>query len=106
MCSAEVDHLLFSPDGTHLLICSHTSSAYDGLGHLRLSILTQSSSQADEWSLAWDEVVCDWSVRGVHDLNPLEPHVKRVLKARFLGEPRRVWLSSSQLPLLWPRDCG
>ncbi|KAG0151549.1 hypothetical protein CROQUDRAFT_36628 [Cronartium quercuum f. sp. fusiforme G11] len=92
MCPAEVDHLLFSPDGTHLLVCSHTSSTHPGLGHLRLSILVQSSSKADQWSLAWDEVVCDWSVRGVHERAPLEPHVKRVIKARFLGEPRRWFI--------------
>ncbi|CAH7668111.1 hypothetical protein BY996DRAFT_4586440 [Phakopsora pachyrhizi] len=89
MCPAAVDHMLFSPDGTHLVICSHTSSAHDGLGHLRLSILIQASSRADEWRLAWDEVVCDFSVRSVHDSSPLEPHTKRVLSARFIAQPRR-----------------
>ncbi|KAH9813582.1 hypothetical protein DFH28DRAFT_896261 [Melampsora americana] len=91
---SEVDLLLFSHDGMYLLVCSHTSSTFYGLGHLRISVLIQAHDRVDKWELGFDEVICDWSVRGVLDNEPLEPHIKRVLKARFLGEPRKWSIES------------
>ncbi|MBW0512443.1 hypothetical protein O181_052158 [Austropuccinia psidii MF-1] len=88
---AGVDHLWFSPDGTHLLISSHTSSSRDGIQHLRLSILIQDSAQVDQWRLGWDEVVCN-NLDEINQLDSFQLVPKRVRAARFLAEPRR-WLT-------------
>ncbi|KAA1077147.1 hypothetical protein PGTUg99_005174 [Puccinia graminis f. sp. tritici] len=46
-----IEELLFSPDGTQLLIISISPA------RLRLSILNQSPDKADQWNLAWDYLI-------------------------------------------------
>jgi hypothetical protein len=68
-----IDQLLFSPDGTHLLI-SYSNSA--------LAILSQSLHTADSWSVIWE-----------HQL----PNKSKPLAITFLNQPRRVCLYQDSL---------
>jgi hypothetical protein len=70
-----IEELLFSPDGTQLLIISISTA------RLRLSILNQSPNQADQWNLAWDYLI-----------NTIQP--TKISTATFINQNRRVCISA------------
>ncbi|KAA1068990.1 hypothetical protein PGT21_008002 [Puccinia graminis f. sp. tritici] len=68
-----IEELLFSPDGTQLLIISISPA------RLRLSILNQSPDKADQWNLAWDYLI-----------RTKQP--TKISAATFINQTRRLFI--------------
>lgn len=89
-CPASIDYLLFSSDGAHLFVASRLACVSADQAALRLTVLQQEAN-VDEWKVVWDEVVFN----GMAGCKNGEIVAKRVVKAAFLGQQRRVSLIST-----------